>query len=465
SHDGVDDIDGRYCRRVYPLQQEGRVAGDGELMFGCSCLQRRQQGASELHVHRTAQSAVETHSTPSGRVTRSRFKRPSTLASESGESDCSQMSLISQQSAVSARTRKRTKTQARNDQSKDATTQKVNTINVDSTIVEKLVSDNADLRSQIVNLSASVEKLLNQYNSSSCQDMSSTFVEDLTRSIMIQVGNMVNARLEAIESRLLPEKRIRPPLAADLNKSGLSVTQTRVESSEVDSIKKGKKKKNHKNKRAVTVTAMNTTVTDLPPVLSHGIQSSSPAAVTETWATVQRIGMTGGMLLEISGADCNAKADKLATRMQEVLADIDVRITRPCKMGEIIILDVDESVSSVDVATAVAEAGGCSPDDVKVGVIRRQLNSLGRVWVRCPLATVKKLSSSNKIRIGWASMRVQFLEPRPLQSSSCRSRACPARVWSLSAGAKAGAWHSAASSDHTRYRGRFTSFSSVTRAP
>ncbi|KAF9422453.1 hypothetical protein HW555_001851 [Spodoptera exigua] len=379
------------------------------------------------------------------------------------------MSLISQQSAVSARTRKRTKTQARNDQSKDATTEKVNTINVDSTIVEKLVSDNADLRSQIVNLSASVEKLLNQYNSSSCQGMSSTFVEDLTRSIMIQVGNMVNARLEAIESRLLPEKRIRPPLAADLNKSGLSVTQTRVESSEVDSIKKGKKKKNHKNKRAVTVTAMNTTVTDLPPVLSHGIQSSSAAAVTETWATVvrknlqrktqpkaqvassatqkkgrsivlakvpttaaiaitipegssatyaevmlearqriqlsqfgieslkQRIGMTGGMLLEISGADCNAKADKLATRMQEVLADIDVRITRPCKMGEIIILDVDESVSSVDVATAVAEAGGCSPDDVKVGVIRRQLNSLGRVWVRCPLATVKKLSSNSRL--------------------------------------------------------------------
>ncbi|KAH9629728.1 hypothetical protein HF086_009855 [Spodoptera exigua] len=233
-------------------------------------------------------------------------------------------------------------------------------------------------------------------------------------------------------------------------------------------------------------------VTDLPPVLSHDLQSSTPPADTETWATVvrknnpqrktqpkaqvassaiqkkgrtivlpkvpttaviaitipegssatyaevmfearqhiqlsqfgieslkQRIEMTGGMLLEISGADCNAKADKLATRMQEVLADIDVRITRPCKMGEIIILDVDESVSPVDVAIAVAEAGGCSPDDVKVGAIRRQLHSLGRVWVRCPLATVKKLSSSKKIRIGWASMRVQFLEPRPLQCFRC----------------------------------------------
>ncbi|KAF9798151.1 hypothetical protein SFRURICE_016541 [Spodoptera frugiperda] len=184
--------------------------------------------------------------------------------------------------------------------------------------------------------------------------------------------------------------------------------------------------------------AVGASMANLPPVLSHGPQSSPLEAVTETWATVvrknnphkntqpkvpaapsttqkkgrtivlpkipttaaiaititegssatyaetmykarqriklsefgiesfnQRIGMTGGMLLEISGADCNAKADKLAARMREVLADIDVRITRPCKMGEIIILDVDESISPVDVVTAVAEVGGCSPDDVK----------------------------------------------------------------------------------------------------
>ncbi|XP_013139954.1 PREDICTED: uncharacterized protein LOC106104441, partial [Papilio polytes] len=39
--------------------------------------------------------------------------------------------------------------------------------------------------------------------------------EDLVRTILCQVGTMVNARFEALEDRLLPEKRIRPPLAAD----------------------------------------------------------------------------------------------------------------------------------------------------------------------------------------------------------------------------------------------------------
>ncbi|XP_045535743.1 uncharacterized protein LOC106719018 [Papilio machaon] len=39
--------------------------------------------------------------------------------------------------------------------------------------------------------------------------------EELIRTILCQVGNMVNARFEALEDRLLPEKRIRPPLAAD----------------------------------------------------------------------------------------------------------------------------------------------------------------------------------------------------------------------------------------------------------
>ncbi|XP_013143846.1 PREDICTED: uncharacterized protein LOC106107516 [Papilio polytes] len=39
--------------------------------------------------------------------------------------------------------------------------------------------------------------------------------EDLVRTILCQVGTMVNARFEALEDRLLPERRIRPPLAAD----------------------------------------------------------------------------------------------------------------------------------------------------------------------------------------------------------------------------------------------------------
>ncbi|XP_013166405.1 PREDICTED: uncharacterized protein LOC106116893 [Papilio xuthus] len=39
--------------------------------------------------------------------------------------------------------------------------------------------------------------------------------EELVRAILCQVGNMINARFEALQDRLLPEKRLRPPLAAD----------------------------------------------------------------------------------------------------------------------------------------------------------------------------------------------------------------------------------------------------------
>ena len=38
---------------------------------------------------------------------------------------------------------------------------------------------------------------------------------ELRRAIMLEVGGLLNARMEAIEGRLLPEERLRPPLAAD----------------------------------------------------------------------------------------------------------------------------------------------------------------------------------------------------------------------------------------------------------
>ncbi|XP_063620669.1 uncharacterized protein LOC134793074 [Cydia splendana] len=42
--------------------------------------------------------------------------------------------------------------------------------------------------------------------------------EEAKRTIMMNVGTMVNARLEALEDRLLPAKTVRPPLAADKTK-------------------------------------------------------------------------------------------------------------------------------------------------------------------------------------------------------------------------------------------------------
>ncbi|XP_045542778.1 uncharacterized protein LOC123723616 [Papilio machaon] len=45
-------------------------------------------------------------------------------------------------------------------------------------------------------------------------------VEEICRAVMVQVGGMMNARLASLEDRLLPEKNLRPPLAADTRKDG-----------------------------------------------------------------------------------------------------------------------------------------------------------------------------------------------------------------------------------------------------
>lgn len=59
----------------------------------------------------------------------------------------------------------------------------------------------------------------------------------LARSIMIQVGTMVNARLEALEDRLLPAKSLRPPLATRRTPANMASTSA---ASETDKSENGK---------------------------------------------------------------------------------------------------------------------------------------------------------------------------------------------------------------------------------
>ncbi|CAG5039820.1 unnamed protein product [Parnassius apollo] len=63
--------------------------------------------------------------------------------------------------------------------------------------------------------------------------------EELISSIMRQVGHMMNARLEALEERLLPEKRVRPPLAADVRRD--VVNDTDILRRKSDTITKAEK--------------------------------------------------------------------------------------------------------------------------------------------------------------------------------------------------------------------------------
>lgn len=134
----------------------------------------------------------------------------------------------------------------------------------------------------------------------------------------------------------------------------------------------------------------------------------------------QKRAINGGLVLEVVGADSAAKADQLAKCMSSALSDLGVKVSRPVKMGELRVMGLDESISAEEVAVAVAAAGECSTDQVKVGKVRHSTRRLGTVWVRCPLAAVRKVVASPRLRIGeWISVRVEALSTRPLQCFRC----------------------------------------------
>lgn len=68
--------------------------------------------------------------------------------------------------------------------------------------------------------------------------------------------------------------------------------------------------------------------------------------------------MTGGFLLEIAGPDRAMKAESLAAPLRPALADKDVKIHLPAKTTEILIVDLDDSVTPGKVVEAIAREGG-----------------------------------------------------------------------------------------------------------
>jgi len=76
----------------------------------------------------------------------------------------------------------------------------------------------------------------------------------------------------------------------------------------------------------------------------------------------------GAQIFEIGKPDNARKVDALATRLRGVLGDReDVRISRPSQTSEIRVRNLDDSIVSADVVKAVASAGGCPLNDIKVG--------------------------------------------------------------------------------------------------
>ncbi|XP_059061645.1 uncharacterized protein LOC131854540 [Achroia grisella] len=128
---------------------------------------------------------------------------------------------------------------------------------------------------------------------------------------------------------------------------------------------------------------------------------------------------TGARILEIPGSQSGDKADALAQKLREVLGENPVQVSRPTKTAEMRIMGLDDSVTTQDIAEAVARDGECVPDEVKAGEIRLNPSGLGTCWVRAPILVVKKITTAARIKVGWVSAPVELLRQRPLRCFKC----------------------------------------------
>ncbi|XP_045491062.1 uncharacterized protein LOC123690945 [Colias croceus] len=92
----------------------------------------------------------------------------------------------------------------------------------------RLQADNTRLQGEIAALRKEMAEMKAALEGAQHAQQQQTDSE-LTANIMRQVGEMVNARLDVLEERLPPERRVRPPLAADDRTGGMAVSQVLTE--------------------------------------------------------------------------------------------------------------------------------------------------------------------------------------------------------------------------------------------
>ncbi|XP_049877835.1 uncharacterized protein LOC126375036 [Pectinophora gossypiella] len=369
-----------------------------------------------------------------------------------------------------------------------------------------LQAENAQLREQLEMLREEVARLRTDVEqvrtpTRSTEDRS---VEEFKSSIMLDIGFMIDAKLKNLEGRLLPEKRMRPPLRSDpvpsTSRSSLppppvmaapkQAKQTEpTQSSGAPAKKKkgkgpkkvttpnplppppppsstqngetwatvvkrgGKKKKvasspatqpaksnsapakestklKPKPKKKVKLRPPRTAavvITLQPEAVEQGLSYDKVLSSARDRIQLKDIGIaglkfrqavTGARVLEILGQENEEKADRLASKLKEVLPS-SVRVARPTRCVDLRITGLDDSVTREDIAAAIAETGKCPSEQVKVGIIKDGLFGVGSVVVQCPVVAAKTLVDSGRLLVGWSSARVQSLEPRPMQCFRC----------------------------------------------
>ncbi|XP_039315378.1 uncharacterized protein LOC120359958 [Solenopsis invicta] len=132
-----------------------------------------------------------------------------------------------------------------------------------------------------------------------------------------------------------------------------------------------------------------------------------------------RRALTGAIMYEVPGEQSQEGAERLESRLREILNPEEVKVSRPIKTAELRLSGLDDLTDVQDVAEAMARVGGCAALEVQVGTIRRPRNGLGSVWLRCPAAAARKLAQAGSVQVGWVMARVEALRPRPAQCYRC----------------------------------------------
>ncbi|XP_032688370.1 uncharacterized protein LOC116852285 [Odontomachus brunneus] len=137
-------------------------------------------------------------------------------------------------------------------------------------------------------------------------------------------------------------------------------------------------------------------------------------------AVKNRRAVTGALILEIPGPDGDQKANTLAEKMKAALADQEgVRVDRSVKKADFRVRDLEDSVTQEKVSATMASVAECEAVMVKVGPISRSPRGLGTTRVTAPMAVVKKVVSSGRLRVGWGLARVELLAARSLTCFRC----------------------------------------------
>nr|XP_012235911.1 PREDICTED: uncharacterized protein LOC105680057 [Linepithema humile] len=130
--------------------------------------------------------------------------------------------------------------------------------------------------------------------------------------------------------------------------------------------------------------------------------------------------ITGGILIEIPGEDSDLKADMLLNHLQQIFKDISgVRLRKPTKNSQIKLTGIDDSITALEIRNILAEISKCSPDSISCSPVRFIRGGLGIAYVRCPIAAAVSILEAERINIGWTTIKVEPVDPKPLQCFKC----------------------------------------------